>query len=442
MEAIQREQALLRRLAWRLMPLLIALFVMSFIDRQNVGFAKLQMLSDLHMTEAVYGFGASLFFIGYLIFEVPSALGLQRYGARLWLARIICTWGLITIALGFTSSATMFYSLRFLLGVAEAGFYPGAIFYISTWFPRSYRIRVLGFFTLGSTLGNMFGGLLNGMFLDLNGALGLAGWQWVFIGTGLPAVLMTAVVLAYLPSSPETATFLSDEDRRLLADAHAREPALHPTHGRPWAALWDPRVIGFAAIYMLMSTSLYGMTYWLPTVVKGFGVSSTINGLLNMVPWGIAALLLIWLPGLLRRDRLVFQAVSAITLLGVLCFTASVLLTDSTERFVALAIGGPCISLLYPCFWSLPPRFFSGARAAASIAAINSIGNLGGFFAQNLMPWVGQQMGSTAAPMLVPAVCLSVLCLGAVAFLIAGPRGGRDGGLPDIHQTRPSSISG
>lgn len=408
------EQALMRRLTRRLLPLLILLFLASFIDRQNVAFAKLQMLGDLHMTETAYGLGASLFFIGYLLFEVPSALGLQRYGARIWLARIIFTWGLVTMLLAFTQSATMFYVLRFLLGVAEAGFYPGAIFYIATWFPRSYRIRVLGLFTLGSTLGNMLGGLINGPLLELNGVAGLAGWQWVFLGSGLPAVLLTFAVLAYLPSSPETADFLTDADRAVLAGAHAREPSPPVSHGSPWAALWDPRVLGFAAIYMLMSTSLYGMTYWLPTVVRGFGVSPVVNGLLNMVPWAIGAVLLVVLPGLLRQDRVVFRAMAGVTLLGVACFTLSVLLTDSTLRFMALAVGGPCISLLYPCFWSLPPRYFSGARAAASVAAINSIGNLGGFLAQNLMPWVGQQTHSTGGPMLVPAACLAVLCLGAV----------------------------
>jgi MFS family permease len=425
MDVVAQERALMRRLSWRLMPLLIVLFLTSFIDRQNVGFAKLQMLGDLHMSEAAYGLGASLFFIGYLLFEVPSALGLQRYGARFWLARIICTWGLVTVLLAFTSSAAMFYVLRFLLGVAEAGFYPGAIFYISMWFPKSYRIRVLGLFTLGSTLGNMLGGLINGPLLDLNGTFGLAGWQWVFIGSGIPAVLLTFVVLAYLPSSPDTARFLTPGDRQALAAAHAREPATAVTHGRPWAALWDPRVIGFALVYMLMSTSLYGVTYWLPTVVRSFGVTQTVNGLLNMIPWGIGAVLLVLLPGLLRNDRLVFRAAAALTALGVVCFTASVVLTDPAQRFVALAVGGPCISLLYPCFWSLPPRFFSGARAAASIAAINSIGNLGGFLAQNLMPWVGQQTHSTGGPMLVPAVCLAILCVGAVGAMVVMGRGRR-----------------
>lgn len=416
----------MRRLGWRLMPLLILLFLTAFIDRQNVGFAKLQMLGRLHMSEAAYGLGASLFFIGYLLFEVPSALGLQKYGARIWLARIICTWGLVTIALAFTNSAAMFYVLRFLLGVAEAGFYPGAIFYISVWFPRSYRIRMLGFFTLGSTLGNMLGGLINGPLLDLQGTFGLDGWQWVFIGSGLPAVLLTFVILAYLPSSPETAPFLDDEDRARLAAAHAREPATATVHGRPWAALWDPRVLGFALIYMLMATSLYGVTYWLPTAVRGFGVTSTVNGLLNAIPWGIGVAVLVLFPGRLKRDRAVFRAAAVSALLGVICFSASVILTDNSWRFIALAIGGPCISLLYPCFWSIPPRFFSGARAAASIAAINSIGNLGGFVAQNLMPYAGQVTHSTNGPMLVPAACLAVLGLGAL-IAYAWTAGKRDG---------------
>jgi len=191
---------------------------------------------------------------------------------------------------------------------------------------------------------------------------------------------------------------------------HAR--ASPPTAGdeNPWSALWDPVVIGFGLIYILLATSYYGMTYWLPTIIRDFGVSSTVNGLLNAIPWALAALALIAVPPLLQNDKSIFRFVAAVTLLGAICFLASVLLTDNTQRFVALAIGGPCIAVLNPCFWIFPSRLFSGARAAASIAAINAIGNIGGFFAPNLAPWVQHHTGSVAGPMLVPASCLIALC--------------------------------
>lgn len=416
------EDRLITRLAWRLMPLLTILFLVSFIDRQNVGFAKLQMVSALGMTEVAYGLGASLFFIAYLVFEIPSTLAVYKYGARVWIARIMLTWGIVTVLLGFVHSQTWFYVLRCLLGVAEAGLYPGILFYMTLWFPQRHRTRVLGLFTLGSAFANALGSLLGGPLLDLDGTFGLAGWQWVFIVTGVPPILLTLVVLKYLPSGPAEARFLSPAERSWLSDRLAAEKSTTVTEGNPYASLLDWRVLGFALIYMMMSTSLYGVSYWLPTVVKGFGVSSTVNGLLNTIPWAFSAFMLAWLPARLRRDRIMLSAVVIIAVCGVACFVASTQLPSNTLRFVALILGAPCIQLLYPCFWSLPPRFFSGARAAASLAAINSIGNLGGFWGQNLMPYVATVTGSNILPMLVPAACLTVL--GVVALVARQRLGG------------------
>lgn len=406
------EQALMRRLGWRLMPVLVLMFLVAFIDRQNIGFAKLQMISDLHISEAVFGFGASLFFIGYVLFEIPSCIALQRYGARRWLGLLILGCGIITLALAFAASASTLGVLRLLLGAVEAGIYPGVVYYLSTWFPDPYRIRMLGYFTLGSSLGNMVGGPINGALLDLNGVLGLSGWQWVFVVGGLLALLLAVIVVVMLPSSPQAARFLDDRDRSLLAVMHARGGgSAAPAHESPWSALWDPVVIGFGLVYILLATSYYGVTYWLPTIIRDFGVSSTVNGWLNAIPWALAALALIAIPPLLRDDRSIFRGVAAITLLGVICFLASVLLTDNTQRFIALAIGAPCIAVLNPCFWTFPSRHFSGARGAASIAAINAIGNIGGFFAPNLAPWLQHHTGSVVGPMLVPAGCLLALCV-------------------------------
>jgi MFS family permease len=410
------EDRLIKRLIWRLMPLLTILFLVSFIDRQNVGFAKLQMVSALGMTENAYGLGASLFFIAYLVFEIPSTLAVYKYGARIWMARIMLTWGIVTVLLGFVQSETAFYILRCLLGVAEAGLYPGILFYMTLWFPQRHRTRVLGLFTLGSACANALGSLLGGPLLELDGTLGLGGWQWVFIATGLPPIILTVIVLKFLPSGPAEARFLSPVEKTWLTDRLAAEKSETVTVGNPYGALLDWRVLGFAFIYMMMSTSLYGVSYWMPTVVKGFGVSPTVNGLLNTIPWAFSAFMLAWLPARLRRDRIMLSAVVVIAVCGVACFVASTQLPSNTLRFAALILGAPCIQLLYPCFWSLPPRFFSGARAAASLAAINSIGNLGGFWGQNLMPQIATSTHSTILPMLLPAACLTIL---GVAALIA-----------------------
>lgn len=421
-EMANDERQVMAKMTRQLLPILVLMFLIAFIDRQNVGFAKLQMRHDLGMTEAAYGLASSLFFIGYLLFEVPSTLALHKFGARRWLARIMLTWGAVTIAMAFTRSMPVFSALRFALGVAEAGFYPGVIYYLTLWFPQSYRTRVLGVFTLGSSLANMLGSLIGGALLGMNGIAQLAGWQWVFVATGLPAVLVAVAALRLLPASIEDARFLSEEQKRIARAALAREQPREATSGHPWMAFFDWRVLLFAATYILMSTSLYGVTYWLPTLVKSFGVTDVANGMLNMLPWACATLLLLWLPGRLRRSGEVVTAMGLIAVVGALGFAGSFLLPSTGSRFAALVLGGMCIPLLYPCFWSLPPRFFAGARAAASVAAINSIGNLGGFFSQNLMPYVAKTIGTASAPMLVPIVCLATLCIGALAVRMSPAR--------------------
>ena len=408
------ETRVIRRLSWRVMPIPIALFLCAIIDRSNIGFAKLQMLPALHLTEASFALASSFFFFTYILVEIPSTLAVHRFGARLWFARIVLTWGLLTIAFAWTSSETMLYALRMLLGAAEGGLYPGIILFIMLWFPQRNRAHAVGLLTLASALGNMLSALIGGPLLDLNGLLGLAGWQWVFIATGIPAVLMTVVVLVWLVDRPEQAKFLSPEEKAWLADALSREAA--PTvHGNPLRALWDPLTLAFSALYTLINISLFGVIYWLPTVVRAFGVTGTQNGLLSSIPWAVAAVALLVLPRRLQTERAVMGAIAGIASLGLLCFVASTLLPTDILRFAALVAGIPCISLLYPCFWSIPPRYFAGHRAAASIGAITSIGGLGGFIGQNLMPWVAQSIGRPVAAMLVPGACLALV--GAVALV-------------------------
>jgi MFS family permease len=377
------------------------------------------MVSDLHMTEQLYGLASSLFFIGYLSLEIPSALAVHRFGARTWFARILLTWGLFTIAGAWVTSGSMFAALRFFVGCAEAGAYPGIIYYFTLWFPKTYRARVLGFLTLGSAFGNMFGSLVSGALLDLDGTLGLSGWQWVFIATGVPAILLTPIVFAFLPTVPAKVAFLSDAEKSWLLAEMSKDAS--PVHsGNPFTVIWDRRVLLLSVTYMLILASLYGVIYWLPTVVKGFGATGTQNGFLSSIPWMITAVLLIVLPRRLRKERVVLVAMIGISAVGLVCFYLSTTVPENWMRLIAMSIGTPCISLLFPCLWFLPSLFFSGTRAAAAIATISTIGNLGGFFAQNAMPWVAQIVGSPVAAMLVPSICLTAVGILAIYMTTRG----------------------
>jgi MFS family permease len=401
------EQELISRIAWRIMPMVIGLYLCAIIDRSNIGFAKLQMIGELHLSEVGFAFGSSLFFFSYVAVEIPSALAAVRFGARLWFARIAFTWGLATVLLAFSNSGSTFYVIRFLLGAAEGGLYPAVIFYLTLWFPERHRPHAFGLLTLGSAFGNMLSALIAGPLLDLHGLAGLSGWQWVFIVTGVPPILLSLVVLKFLPSKPAEAGFLSTAEKEWLSTSRTE-----PEHGgNPLGAMLDPRVLAMAAIYALINISLFGVIYWLPTVIKGFGVSGTQNGLLNAVPWALAAVLLFTLPRRLQTETAIITAAAIFTFVGLCSFAAATMLPSDSLRFAALAIGTPCISVLFPCFWFFPARIFKGSRGAAGIAVINTIGLLGGFVGQNLMPSVSQAVGSPVGAMIVPAACLGMLCL-------------------------------
>ena len=419
MDIVDRDgsAALMNRMMWRIMPLLMGMMMLSVIDRSNVGYAKLQMASSLGMTETMYGLASSLFFIGYSFFEIPSALAAHRFGARVWFARILLTWGLLTVALGFTMSGSVFAAVRFLVGVAEAGAYPGIIFYLTLWFPKRYQVQAVALLTIGSPLGNMFGSLFGGAFLDLNGLFELAGWQWVFIVTGAPAVILFVLILRFLPDNPLKADFLAPAEKAWLADELRRDETAAAMHTSPLRVLIDLRVWWFALVYTMITLALYGIIYWLPTVVMGFGTTGTQNGLLNALPWAVAAVVLVWLPRHLREHRTVLVGMALIALCGMAAFFTSTMLTQNWMRYVALAVGTPCVSLLFPCFWYLPSQIFKGAHAAAAIAAISTIGSLGGFVAQNLMPWVAHWTGSALAAMAVPATSLALLAVSALIML-------------------------
>ncbi|WP_447759824.1 MFS transporter [Sphingopyxis panaciterrae] len=410
------EQATVRRIMWRLLPLLGLIYMVAYIDRQNVSFAKLQMVGDLGLSEAAYGLGASLFFIGYALFEVPSNLFLTRVGAPVWFARIMASWGLVTIALGFAWDQASFYVLRFLLGVAEAGFFPGVLYALTLWFPHTHRARAIGIFLVASAFANATGAAIGGLLLNLDGVGGLRGWQWLFLTTGTPALLLVPAVLRWLPRGPEDAHWLSGAQKRWLADALAAEDR-GVQHVNPLRALGDPRVLMLCAAFLGFPLAAYGLSYWLPTIVRGFGFGNVATGFLNVIPWLCVAVALWWVPRHAegRAEQRWHIVVPALT--GALFLVLAALLPGFPLKFAALCIAAAAIFSGQPIFWTLPSRFLTGASAAAGFAAINSVGNLGGFIAQSVVPLIRDATGSDLAPMLFLSGCLIAA---AILVLIVG----------------------
>jgi MFS family permease len=416
------EDSLIRRIALRVIPLLMLGYIVAYIDRQNVSFAKLQMVHDMHLSETAYGLGASLFFLGYLLLEVPSNLALYRFGARRWLTRVMLSWGVVTILLAYAKTPTAFYILRFLLGAAEAGFYPGILFYLTLWFPLRHRGRLISYFVLGSIAANFLGSIIGGVMLDLDGLLGLRGWQWCFWVTGIPAITIGFALLRSLPDRPAEARFLSAEEKTWLQRRlQAENDSLPVVQERnPLRAILERRVLFMCVWFMFFTLSAYGFSYWLPTVVKSFGVSNTVNGFLNAIPWLAVACVLWWVPRRSGRGDNPINNILWSSLIGAACFLISYVVPGAVPKFVALCIAVCCIFVAQPCFWTLPGQFLAGANAAAGIAAINSVGNLGGFFGQLLVPAIHDATGSIIAPMLFLAGAIAIrglLTLPALAAL-------------------------
>jgi MFS family permease len=406
------EKQLISKITWRLMPFLGILYLIAYIDRQNVSYAKLDMVGALGMSEYAYGLGASLFFIGYFIFEVPSNLLLDRFGASKWFARILISWGAVTVALAYTQNATMFYILRFLLGACEAGFFPGVLYLLTLWYPSVYRGRMVGLFMIFSAFANAIGAPLGGVLLDLNGLYGIAGWQWVFLVTGIPAILAGFITLFYLPDLPSKAPFLDDTEKKWLKDRLAVENSgMEQNAADGFKALINPRVLLMALCYIGFPLAAYGLSYWLPTIVKNFGVSNTTNGFLNIIPWLLVAVVLYLVPAAADKAESKTPYIVIPALVGAASLVLSAVIPDHTLQFAFLSIAAAGIFAGQPVFWSLPSRFLQGAGAAAGLAAINSVGNLGGFIAQNVVPWIKDSTGSTIAPMFFLAACLLIAVL-------------------------------
>ena len=416
------EDVIVGKITRRLLPLLVTGYIIAFVDRSNIAFAKLQMVKDLGISEAAYGLGASLFFIGYLICELPSNMALVKFGPRRWFCRIMVSWGAVTVLFAAVHTTWSFYMLRFLLGAAEAGYFPGVLYVLTLWYPQRHRARTVAWFVIGSIIANIVGAPMAGVLLDLQGTLGLAGWQWMFVVMGLPAVLLGIALLWMLPDGPDRVDFLSDDERDWLRDTLATERAAMPQSSshNPWRRLLDLRVLMLSAYFVLFTLAGYGFSYWLPTLIKGFGVSNTVNGLLNMVLWIIVGGLLWWVPRKPGRGDNPVRVIMIPSMLGGVCFVLCWAVPNDALKFVLLCVGACCVVVGQPCFWTLPSRFLSGPEAALGIAAINSLGNLGGFFGQSIVPAIRDATSSDVAPMLFLAgvmVLRSLLTLVPVRML-------------------------
>ncbi|MDQ7971555.1 MAG: MFS transporter [Rhodocyclaceae bacterium] len=422
-------QRTVAKISWRLLPLLMVSYFVAYLDRVNLGFAGAAMSKDLGFTSTVFGNAAGIFFIAYFLLEVPSNLALERFGARRWIARIMLSWGLISAAQAWVGGATSFNIVRFLLGAAEAGFFPGVIFYLTLWFPAAYRARIVGWFMFAVPISSVIGSPISGYILNMEGLAGLHGWQWLFILEAIPAVILTGFVLLYLPDGPKDAKWLTAEERRWLQgtlDAERRNrESLHAISWKQSLLNW--RVIAMGFIYMGITVPLYGLGFFLPQIIKGFGGLGNVEiGFINAFPYLVGAIaMLLWTRWSdARRERKGFLLVPLACIFLGLMAAAEIGAPVSKMAAVTLAAFGIFSAL--PVFWTLPTAILSGTAAAAGIAWINSIGNLGGYIGPTLFGLLRDRMGNDIYAVMFLA---SLSVLGFVLVLLVGhdPRGEQAG---------------
>ena len=404
------EDATYAKVTWRLLPFLFICYVAAYLDRVNVGFAKLQMLNDLKFSETIYGLGAGIFFIGYFIFEIPSNLMLHRFGARKWIARIMISWGLISGCMMLVQTPTSFYILRFFLGVAEAGFFPGIILYLTYWYPAARRAKVTSLFMTGIPMAGVIGGPLSGWILTaFDGVNGLAGWKWLFILEAVPSIFLGLMVLVYLNDKISDATWLSPEQKAMLQRNIEADNAHIEDHS-VLGAFRNGKVWILAAAYFGFIMGLYGVGFWLPSLVKASGVTNTTTiGWLVAIPYAAAVACMIWTSGHSDRTGERRWHIAIPALLGAVGLVASILVPQTPLwAIVTLTVATMGILTGLAQFWCLPPAFLGGAAAAAGIALINSVGNLAGFVSPFIVGWIKDLTGSTNNGLLVIAASLVV----------------------------------
>ncbi len=414
----REEDRVYRKVTWRIIPFLMLCYLVAYLDRVNVGFAKLQMLADLQFSETVYGLGAGVFFLGYFLFEVPSNVMLHKVGARMWIARIMITWAVISGAFMFVTTPTMFYTMRFLLGVAEAGFFPGIILYLTYWYPAERRARMICTFMAAIPVAGLIGGPLSGWIMEtFSGKYGYAGWQWMFVLEAIPAAIMGLAVLFYLDNSIRASHWLTESEKQLLEQRIEADGKGKAAHGSIRAVFADRRIWLMAFIYFCCVMGQYSLTFWLPSLIKAAGVTGVLNiGIFTAIPYSVAVVSMILLgrSSDKHRERRWHMAIPLV--IGAIAIVCSALAgannTGWAIFFLSIAAGG--ILAASPMFWSLPTAFLGGASAAAGIAAINSVGNLAGFVAPYMIGAIKDLTHSTDIAIYLLA---GVLVLGAFIIM-------------------------
>lgn len=413
------EMRTMRRVAWRLVPFLIVCYFVAYLDRVNIGFAKITMDKDLGISETIYGQAAGVFFLAYFIFEVPSNLLLERFGARKWIARIMLTWGILSGAMALVGGVKGLIAVRFLLGLAEAGFFPGIIFYLTLWFPAAYRGRIIGYFMAAIPMSGVIGGPVSGYLLGLDGVLGLRGWQWLFILEAVPALLLSFVVFFYLTDRPADAAWMQPDERawlttRLDLEQRQREAAAHFTVSQ---ALLNPRVLALAYVYFGGVACNYGVGFFIPQLFKNFGLTNVQTGWLTALPFAAGAItMVLWGMNSDRTgERKLHTALAlAVAVVGI---GGSTFFADPVAKVLLLSFGAMGVFGCLPVFWALPTAFLSGPAAAGGIAIINAIGNLSGYFGPSATGYLKDKTGSYAAGFLL----MAALALIATVVVLALP---------------------
>ncbi|WP_329565991.1 MFS transporter [Streptomyces sp. NBC_01361] len=415
----------MKAVTWRLMPFLVLLYLVAYIDRSNVGFAKLTLQDQLGLSNAAFTFGQVAFFMAYAIFEVPSNVYLDRFGARRWFTRIMLSWGVVTVLTALVTNDWQFYAARFLLGVAEAGFYPGVLYYLTKWYPYRYRARMTGWFMMSAPLAFIIGNPVMGALDDLDGTLGLEGWQWIFIATGVPAIVLGFVTLRLLPDGPEGVRWLAADERAWIAGELAAEAGAlgERGHGSPLRALRDRRVLLLSLFYLCFPLGAYGLSFWLPTIVDGFGgLSTTATGFITAIPYVFVAIGLYVVPKLADRSGTRYPWIAGTAALGALGLAASALTGNHVLQMAFISLAAMCIFAGQPVLWSLPSRFLTGIQAASGIAVINAVGNLGGGFGPMGIGVVVDRTGSAVGGLwfLVAAMVIAAVATPGIRRLVEG----------------------
>ncbi len=416
------EAATMRRVSWRLMPFLLFAYLMCYIDRVNVGFASLQMNKAVGLDPKIYGLGAGIFFVGYFILEVPSNLALEKFGARKWIARIMLSWGLISGACALIAGPISFLVLRFLLGMAEAGFFPGVILYLTYWYPAEYRAKIVGIFMVAIPAAGLIGSPVSGAILGMSGVLGLAGWQWIFILEAVPTILAGIAAFVYLSDRPNDARWLDAEQKAWLNAKleGERQRTARVKHMSIWKVMANKYVLIMALVYAGAAGASTSLALWMPQMVKAFGLTNFQTGLVNAVPFGIAAVwMILWGRSSDRTGERVWHNALPLmwmvaALLGTFFTTGNMWVTIVLLTLIAAgtyASKGP--------FWALSSEWIGPTVAAAGLAQINALGNLSGFFFNYAIGWIKDETGSFPLAMMPIA---AVATLGVISLLAIGSK--------------------